>query len=320
LTLRRLIPQVLTLTAVLIASVPSAYAYKSAFVQSDNVVMRQSPSDSGAPAAKLRRGTRVNTSDNPTAGYYRARSASAAGWIRESDLNFDMSAAPPPPSKTPQASNNRKRPPKKEAPLDYGWTLSAVGGLDLWSTSQINTVIKSTSLNTGGGYGAELGYRFSRNWVWLFRFEHLAKSASGYDQTGTVPISTSVAATALMTGLQYHIGDSGDWTFDFGALLGLALNTQFVIDTENDGNPATYQASTVTALLKFDVNYHLFDSFWVFFEPGYRILSTSQFQQPSSVGSASATTIGFLQSGGAYQPLNVNLGGPVVNFGARLNF
>jgi hypothetical protein len=280
--------------------------------------MRQGPSDSSAQVASLRKGTRVNTSDNPTAGYYRSRSANASGWIKESDLNFDLSSAPPPPTKA--ASNNRKRPPKKEAPLEYGWTLSGFGGIDMWVPSQINSAIQSTSLNTGAGYGAELGYRFSRNWFWLFRVEHLAKSASGADATGKIPVATSLGSTPFMTGLQYNIGNPGDWSFDIGALIGIALSTQFTLDTNNDGNPVTYSSSPITGLLKFDINYHLFESFWVYFEPGYRILSTAQFSQPTSVGSATTVTTGFLQTNGAYNALNVNMGGVVANFGARLNF
>jgi hypothetical protein len=320
LTLQKLMPSILALMAMLV-SAPSAYAFKAAFVQSDSAVMRQSASDAAPSVGTLPKGTRVNTSDNPTAGYYRARSSKASGWIKDSDLSFDMSSAPAAKAPPPAASRKRAR----NKPLSYTWTLSAFGGFDLWTPSDINNAVQSTSLNTGTSFGAELGYRFSRNWFWLFRIEHLAKSTSGQSAADpatslTSPVSTSVASTPLMTGIQYHLGDAGDWSFDFGALLGLALGTSFNLDTgtegtqTTDGMPATYSASPVTALLKFDINYHLSDSFWGFFEPGYRILKTGQLQ--NSATNASTTTTGFLSS---YTGV-VNLSGLVLNFGARLNF
>jgi hypothetical protein len=322
LTLQKLTPYVFGLTAMLV-SAPSAYAFKAAFVQSDNAIIRQSASDTAPPVSAVPKGTRVNTSDNPTAGYYRVRSAKATGWVKDSDLSFDLSAAPLPTKAPPPPASRRRA--RKEAPLNYTWTLSGFGGLDLWTPTDINNAVSSTSLNTGAGFGAELGYRFSRNWVWLFRIEHLFKSTSGQSATDqatglTSPISTSVASTPLMTGLQYHLTETGNWSFDFGALVGIALGTQFNLDTgsegalSTDGAPAIYSASVVTALLKFDLNYHLSNSFWVFFEPGYRILKTGQLQ--NSATNASTTTTGFLST---YTGI-VNLGGPVLNFGARLNF
>jgi len=318
LTLQKLMPSILALTALLV-SVPSAYAFKAAFVQSDNAVMRQSASDAAPPVIALSKGTRVNTSDNPTAGYYRVRSAKATGWVKDSDLSFDMSSAPAPmPAKAPGAPASRKR-ARKEAPLDYTWELEVFGGFDLWTPSDINSLIQSTSLNTGGGFGAELGYRFSRNWLWLFRIEHLSKSVTGTsapDQNGnTVPVALDLSSTPLMTGLQYHLGDSGSWSFDGAFLIGMGLGTSFTADESSLGNPTKYGATPVTELIKFDLNYKMSDSFWAFFEPGYRILSTAQLT-PSTVGS----TTGFLQTNGAFTPIALSFSGLVLNFGARLNF
>lgn len=323
----RLIFPVGILTVLL--SISTAYGYRAAKVASDQAEMKEAPSEGSPTKSVLSRGARVNTSDQPANGYYRARSSTDTGWIRESDLDFAGAPQPQTPNQ-PQTQgqqpvtrkNGPERMEDKAEQNDGGpthWAAKLFGGIDFWKASEVSNVIGSTALQTGSGFGGEIDYWYKERWAFAFRLEKLTKSASGptgSNGTGDV-VDLQLSSAPVMLGMSYAASRGENFSLDIGAYLGLAFSTQVTETDPAQASPNTSQLSATapTFLLAGDLNWHITDPLWLFAELGYRYLKTSQGTPTNGNGSlfADPTTKQPV-------PFAIDLSGPVLNFGIRLNF
>jgi hypothetical protein len=304
------------------ATVPTAWAYRSATVRTDRAEMKQSADPSSPTVAILPKGTRVNTSDRSTQGYYRARSAKASGWLSAGDLAFRARAVKPRSSNSRLARSSSKKRSEHE---NFDLTLKAFVGANLFKPSDIDSAVGSDALNNGIGVGGEFSFRLSNDWFLAFRIEHLSKSSSGPsevadDPSATAQVDLSLSSTPVMVGVDYRWLRFGEFSVDASGLIGLGLSTQLNGSVNSTSTPVQFKATPFTALFKLGLNWEFSNSFWLFGDLGYRVLKTSQ-MTPTTEGD-SATNSFFRGSGGTgdFVPIALDLGGPVLDFGIRLNF
>jgi hypothetical protein len=289
--------------------VAPAFAYQSATIDNEFAQVKQTADPNSATTSTLAKGTRVNTSDKPTNGFYKVRAANAAGWVAASDLNF-----------TAKQVATGSRPKRHSRKKKYQWTFKLFTGFGFWSPSDINTLVGSSSLNMGTGLGGEIGYVVTPKLNVVLRIEHLSKTSSGTDsqvQGGTtvqVPVEIDYSATPIMVGADYVLFPGDTLSLDGSALIGLASpSLNGIINSTPD---ASFSGSAPVLLIKADLNWLLSDSFWLFGELGYRYLKTKQVVSstyPSSFFESQGTTP-------VPVPISLDMSGPVFNIGARLNF
>lgn len=301
-----------------------AFAYRAARIGAEQTELKDGPSSDAGTKTMLSHGTRVNTSDQATNGYYRVRSATDTGWVQESDLDFSGTSASQPKhahreERMEDRDQNRES-EKDSTPSQHYWILKAFGGLDFWSTTDLNNVVGSTGTNGGAGFGAELDYGLSKDFFLGFRLERLSKTATGPAGTGTNPdtVSVEVASTPVMAGLGWKAAKGENFSLDFGGYLGFGLGTGVTSTDTSQPTPnvTSLSASSATFLITADLNWQLSEPFWLYAEAGYRYLKTSS-TTPGTVGAGQSL---FENSAGTLVPFDVNLSGPVLNFGARINF
>jgi hypothetical protein len=290
--------------------VAPAQAFQAATVSNEFAQVKQTADPNSATTTTLAKGTRVNTSDQPTNGFYKVRSATAMGWVAATDLSFGA---------TKQVATGAR--PRHRRKQKYQWEAKIFTGLNFWSPSDINTVVGTTSMNTGTGFGAEIGYAVNPRLNIVLRIEHLSKTTTGTDISVVNNVSTTnnieldYSATPVMVGADYTLLPGNLISLDGSALIGLASPTFNSI--VNSAPDASFSGSSPALLIKVDLNWLVSDSFWLFGELGYRYLKTKQL-----VSSSYATN--FLESGTgpSYTPIPIalDMSGPVFNIGARLNF
>jgi hypothetical protein len=298
-----------------------AYAYRAARIGADQAEVKDAPN--GNTQASLPKGTRVNTSDRATDGYYRIRSTALSGWVQEGDLEF-LGAAPQQQTQRQKAERMADRndsPDQSESSSEssspHPWALKVFGGLDFFNPSQVDGLIGSSALQNGTGFGGELDYGFTRTFYLGFRVEDISKSATGPDAVGNT-FQFNLSSVPVMVGLMLRAANGSNFSWDFGAYVGEAFGTQVSGTATNLAAPnvTTISASAPTFLIDTDVNWHITEPFWIFAELGYRYLQTSS-QTPTTVGAGQGI---FQNSSGSFVAVPINLSGPVVNFGLRLNF
>jgi hypothetical protein len=310
----------------LVAGAPSAYAYRSARVGADEAELKESADADSNTKTTLPRGTRVNTSDQPTNGYYRVRSATDFGWVLESDLDFNGPA--PAPAKrrhrNTESMDDRDRDTDSEkhssnSPNHY-WILKGFGGIDFWKTTNLDNVVGSTGTNNGAGLGVELDYGLSRDFFVGLRIERISKTASGQASGGSGDsINLQVASTPVMAGLGWKAVKGDTFSLDFAGYVGFGMGTGVTAtDTSQSANNVTSMSMTSTTFyLAADANWQISEPFWLFAELGYRYLDTTS-ATPGTVGTYGGSL--FENGSGTLQSFDVNLSGPVLNIGVRFNF
>ena len=134
--------------------VPVAYAYRGALIAVDQAQLKESASADAATKWTFPRGTHVNTSDQPTNGFYWVRSLTQSGWVLVENLDFGKD--PPPPIK-PSA-------PSSEQTKGGAYDITVVGSFESSNLSTNfnsgnDTVTKGSLTLTNGGLssGTALG-------------------------------------------------------------------------------------------------------------------------------------------------------------------
>jgi hypothetical protein len=288
--------------------VAPAQAFQAATVSNDFAQLKQTADPNSATTTTLAKGTRVNTSDKPTNGFYKVRSATAMGWVAATDLSFGVA------KQTATGARPRHRHKQK-----YQWEAKIFTGFAFWSPTDINNQVGSTALNMGTGFGGEIGYVINPRLNIVLRIEHLSKTTTGTDTNSVTGVTNNIeldySATPVMVGADYTLLPGNLISLDGSALLGLASPTlNSIINSAPD---ASFSGSSPALLIKVDLNWLVSDSFWLFGELGYRYLKTKQL-------TSSSYATNFLASGSTAPftpvPLALDMSGPVFNIGARLNF
>jgi opacity protein-like surface antigen len=299
----------------------AAFAYRAARISADQAEVKDAPN--GNTQTTLPSGTRVNTSDQSTDGYYRVRSSNASGWVQEGDLEFIGSSS---------RRERRQAPERMEDPRDsdqsqpssssndyHTWVIKLFGGLDFFNPSQLDSVIGSNALQTGIGFGGELDIALSKHVFVGLRVEDLSKTATGPDANGN-QFQFSLSSVPVMAGFMFQLANGSDFTWDLGIYGGMGLSTSISGTETSAAAPNVTTASTTapTFLINTDVDWHITDPFWIFLEVGYRYLNTSNVT-PSS-GSNGQSIFETTGTNPTFIPFQINLSGPVVNIGGRINF
>jgi hypothetical protein len=296
--------------------VSQAMAFQPATISNEFAQVKQTADPNAATTSTLPKGTRVNTSDKPTNGFYKIRAATASGWVAASDLAFG--------SQQVAATGRPKRRHKKQK---YQWEVKIFTGLNFWTPSDINNLVGSSSLNMGTGLGAEVGYAVNNRLNIVLRIEHLSKSSTGTDtdsNNNVEQVELDYSATPIMVGADYTLLPGDTLSLDGSALIGLASPS--LNGLINSSTAATFSGSAPALLIKADLNWLVGENFWLFGELGYRYLQTKQVQANNYNVTLNSTT-GQYQGPGTFfyannapVPIALNMSGPVFNIGARLNF
>jgi hypothetical protein len=307
---------------------PQAHAYRPASISSDSAEVKDSPAPDAQTVANLPRGTRVNTSDGEKGGYYRVRAANASGWVRDTDLSFGNASLPPVhranqrPERMPERMNDEAGAEKKDkTPTSHDWFLTVFGGLDTFNPSDVNTLIGSTALNSGAGFGGELAYGLSKDWFLAFRLESIGKNVTGNSNNGAgATFNISMSSTPVMFGLDYQAAQGSDVSFDLGGFLGEGLGTKLnIAAASSSSDVTTISGSAPVFELVADLNWHITTPLWLFAEGGYRYLKTSQLTA-NPVGTTSGAFLSPTQSSSNVIPVDISMSGLLLNLGLRLNF
>jgi hypothetical protein len=292
-----------------------ALAYRSAAIASDSVELKQTADSNSPTLSILAKGTRLNTSDAATNGYFKVRTADSTGWIKTGDLYFYTK--PGAGARRQQARRSSKSRHRK-----YEFVVKGFAGADFWSPSDIDNLLNSSVFNGGTGLGFELGYVLSDDITLVLRVEHLSKSTTGTDtNNNTNPVVTSTitmnyTATPIMVGLDYRLFQWDGWSLEGSGLLGLASPnyTGDVVTGTTDSGPTVFTGSAFTLLIKADLNWEFSDSFWLYAEAGYRSLKTGEV-------TTTPTSNFFITQGSTSttQSLTLDMSGPILDIGVRLN-
>lgn len=298
-------------------TLPTAYAYRAARVAVDQADLKDASNPDANTKSTLPRGTRVNTSDQPTNGYYRVRSATDSGWVRGDDLNF--SGPPIAANKSAKRSSSRRQ----SGPDESSWSAKIFAGFDFFSPSALETQFQTTALGTGAGFGGELDYWWNKDWALAFRIESIGKSTNGPagPSANADVLDVNVGSTPVMGGILYSLSKGDTFSFDAAAYLGLGFGTNVTETDTNQTAPNITEISGTapTFLLAVDGNWHVTEPLWIYAELGYRYLSTGS-STPSTVSNGKSDTLFENASTGAFVPLAINLSGVIFNIGARINF
>lgn len=320
--IRRIQVSVVFLTILL--TMPNALAYRAARIATDTVELKAQNNGESETVTTLSQGTRLNTSDVPIAGWYKVRSAKATGWIREEDLDFTETndSKPPtspkkPPKQRPREQLELESASQAPASRESAWNFRVFSGLDFWSPTDITNLVGSTSLQGGGGYGAQLNLSLSSSVSAAVRIEKLSKSSTGPFGSDTVTVQLESLPVTL--GLEGTILHSRFLSWSIAAHAGAALSTSAseTDTTQPTPNVTTLSTTALTALFSTNLNWQFSKPFWIYLEPGYRYLKTGQ-SIPSTQGSGTSGAL--FQVNGQYVPISINLSGAFVNLGLRINF
>lgn len=139
-----------------------AWAYHAARVADDNAELKTGPDPQTKTLTVLPRGTKVNTSDLATNGYFQVRSSTQSGWLPQDFLNFEGGFEPPPAV--------IKQSHEKPHPIVYQpstLSLIAVGSMQISNVSSVYnssndtiTTLGNTLTNNGLSSNAAAGAGF----------------------------------------------------------------------------------------------------------------------------------------------------------------
>jgi hypothetical protein len=297
-----------------------AHAYKLGTIRGGAEIL-QSPDGGSSVLENLSSGARVYTSDRPSRGYYKVKSAKGTlGWVREDLLDFD-GAAPAAPTPPPAASSDddtgsrrrsrgatkreeatRTRSSGRMAP--YGFRL--VGNLNLFKLADLNAHLGIDALGNGVGIGGEFLYPVgTRTWA-VLRVEKISKLVQYEVQSSSWTYDLAIASMPIQVGLEYALAAEKTYQITASGLVGLGMGTKYTSTSSSQTAPniTEFTGSPLTFMIRLGWDYKLSSSFAVGAEAGYRILKLAE-AVPTTAGN------GVELYGGAQTPWAVNLSGPV---------
>ncbi len=292
----------------------SLHAAQAAKAETDTNVY-ETPGKDGKIVDQLKKGNVLEASNLTTNGFYKVRtSRGVIGWVSQEDLKVEltgdqyrvklseqaMNAKP-----KQQTSHSEEEGPKKE----FNFKLGIFGDYNLFSASGIiNSLGK---FGPGFGFGAEVGIFLSPSVALLLRGEQVFKGQYLTDTNANVTVKVTAQSYPIMTGLQFRLLHSQDFSLFFTALGGYALNTGVSSSGSSSVSATNLQnlsSGALTGLGKIDLYWHFSKRFSLFGECGYRYLKSSTFTPNVAGGSIFASSF------------QVDLSGIVAGFGLAFAF
>ncbi|MBN22561.1 MAG: hypothetical protein CL678_14860 [Bdellovibrionaceae bacterium] len=318
-----------------------AFSAQSAKVSIEGANVYKSPSEGGEVIESLDQGQKVPVSNYPTRGFYKVRTPSGQiGWIKGEEIKIFSRGKrkrrrrnlPPTENSNPYAApmTRNQRRQKNESESYKKFRVKALGGLSLYSPTELNTQIGAEAFSSSIHFGGEFSYAFSPRFSVLGRVEYLTKSltatisyTSGTSETNEYALSYT--SLPLMLGAAYQFPVMPKMWIRLIGAGGLALLTDFTATLQSStgstssslGNDTTISTSGFTGLAAVEANYFILPAVAAFLEVGFRFLSTSE-TAPSVAGNGSRILNNSDNSGFVSLPLSMT--GFVVSGGVSYSF
>lgn len=293
----------------------NAFAGRYATVGTDEVAVYEQPNPGSKTLETLKKGAVVGASNLPIDGYHKVRTRSGfIGWVAADTLRLDPIGGGAPSS---VASNAARRKIASDGSADSpSWSrlarthegkirISALGGLDFFSTSKVVSSLPSLGLSYN--VGGEFIYMFSGAWGLVLRGEYLFNKSGITDLAGN-QYQLTTSSIPILTGIEYSF-----WgrvvSFHVGLLGGIALpssSSSAITSGTNVGATTTLSANHFTAMLRTNLDWRVSSVVSLYLEGGYRYAIPPAFSLAGTTAPAAQI----------FQPaVTLDMSGPWVGFG-----
>lgn len=303
----------------LLALLLTALAARPARVDIENAEIYEGPGRSFKLLEKLPKGTALAVSNVPSEGFFKVRTPSGiVGWISADSL---LLADPDKPEQVVVGEVNTGTPGPSpgqpfRGPARKYMRLRALGGLNLFSVSEVNSLFSFDGMKNGIHYGGEIVLLFQSDLSILLRVEQVVKNVVATDTQTSKTFQLDLNSTPAMLGIELDVNKEGRLTTQFAVMAGLALHTNLTSTALNITEPNTTELEdhAFTGLAKVNLNWQFTKTVGIFGEAGYRLLKTKSVY-PGRAGNGSD----IFAVSGAFVPLAFDLSGMVVGGGIVIN-
>lgn len=308
------------------------FAAKRARVEAKSVEVLRSLSPNSGVIEVLPKNTPLVVGNQPSRGYYKVRTPNGnIGWVYGEGLRvFDADGAGSrtrPPAPEPVVREEDRQPIRagRERPSSGGlarkWFIRALGGLSMYTATDLNTQFGGEAMSGGFAFGGELGYRLSNSFALLVRVEYLTDSAS-IEQTDISKVyDLSISSLPLMGGFAVQFVDKPSFSLHLNVVGGLGLATSVSATSTLDPAPneTVLSGSGIAILGTLNATYKASPALGIFIEAGYRYLEAST-TEITTAGTGDQLFREGLSASGAYAVLPISLSGITFHAGAAFSF
>lgn len=281
----------------LYALVSSVQAAQLAKVDRDGVEFYDTPRPGARVIGIIHQGLTFAVSNLPVEGFYRARMPDGfVGWLKSESVVLVKREV----DNDPLIGKGEG---KLEPPTFQEVSIRGLGGVSMFSMSDVSTALGIASIPAASYFAGELHFGLSPTFAFIARLEYLWKSALATDPLSTTSYTLSFSGLPIHVGLQWNFA-TGDFTAGFKLLGGVTLSSQMLF-----GTTQFQKALAFGGLGALSAEYRLSDAFFIAAELGYRYASTGTLVA-SVAGNSSLGT----------SSLSLNWSGMVFGGGAGVRF